>query len=121
MFVPTTFLLALVFGSVAAPPSGEESLSPEAIQKVVRASSGAMRECYVAGLKKNRDLRGTLTTRFAIGRDGHVVSASEAPSSRFPDAKVTECVIAEFSALKFPPPDNAPVSVVYPIVFAPDD
>jgi hypothetical protein len=91
---------------------------------------------------RDPQLTGKILTRFVIGRDGKVESAMEAqdaPQSplmteamaqddqshrqapRFPDAEVTACVMERFKALTFPQPEGGIVTVVYPIVFAPDE
>ena len=105
---------------VAAREGDEGGLPRAAIVKVVQASAGSMQECYAAAFRKDRHLKGTITTRFVIARDGRVSSSTDISSPRFPDAKVAECVVAEFATLRFPEPDGPPVTVVYPILFSPD-
>ncbi|MBX3191482.1 MAG: AgmX/PglI C-terminal domain-containing protein [Labilithrix sp.] len=116
-------------------------LPPELIQKVVRDNFAGMRACYEEGLARDRTLAGKISTKFVIDRDGAVSTAAEihdAPPSelpslpkeladhetsspRFPDPKVTACVVARFRALKFPPPEGREVTVVYPIIFQPEE
>ena len=36
-----------------------------------------------------------------------------------PDAKVVECIMAEYRKLRFPEPEGGIVTVVYPIMFSP--
>ena len=76
-----------------------------------------------------------VSTRFVIGREGHVTSVIEGESpveqdwvlaprevpktTPMPDRKVVSCVHAAFLALVFPPPTEGIVTVVYPIAFSP--
>jgi hypothetical protein len=103
---------------VAAPPKGR--LAPEKIQEIVRAKFGRFRICYENGLATNSELRGRVTVRFVIERDG-TVSTTEDRGSDLPDAKVVACVVKGFGTLRFPPPDGGIVTVVYPIMFNPGD
>lgn len=113
-------------------------LPPEVIQKVVRDNFGGMRKCYEDGLRTDAKLKGKITTRFVIERDGHVSSAADihdAPAPgplekeilpqpkdpRFPDAAVVDCVVGRFAALTFPQPQGGIVTVVYPIIFSPEE
>jgi hypothetical protein len=116
-------------------------IPPELIQKVVRANFAEMRRCYEAGLARTPTLRGKITTKFVIARDGTVSSADDvhdttplamefppefqlpdpASEPRFPDPAVVACVVARFKALTFPEPEGGIVTVVYPIIFAPGD
>lgn len=114
-------------------------LPPPVIQRIVRENFAGMRACYEAGLAKTPTLKGKITTRFVIERDGSVSSAQdmhdvpvEAPDPlkanvfgrsepRFPDAEVVACVVSKFAALKFPEPQGGIVTVVYPIVFSPEE
>jgi hypothetical protein len=55
-----------------------------------------------------------------IGRDGGVPQATTTDRTTMPDPKVTECVLSHFRGLRFPAPDGGIVTVVYPLVFAPE-
>ena len=109
----------------SGPPScrcGETSVSsripPEAIQRIVRQNFGRFRACYEAGLVRNPNLAGRVTTRFAIDHSGAVASAADVGSD-LPDATVVACVVRAFSGISFPQPDSAIVTVTYPIQFSP--
>jgi hypothetical protein len=92
-----------------------------------------MRECYLAGLAQNRELRGKVVVRFVIGRDGKtgpvLLVTKEAEGTANPpklvtdmaDPKVSDCVLGVYRGLRFPPPEGGIVTVVYPIEFAPDE
>jgi hypothetical protein len=103
---------------LADPPHGR--IQPEAVQKVVRASFGPMRECYEEGLRRNCDLQGRVVAKFVIDRDGSVAMVGDAESD-LPDPAVVACVLQEFEPLRFPAPEGGRVTVVYPIHFSPGD
>ena len=86
----------------------------------MQRDSLAMRQCYQDGLRRNRRLHGTISTRFVVARDGHVERATEEGRAAFPDRLVVDCVVGRFRRLTFPPPDGGPVTVVYPLTFSPD-
>jgi hypothetical protein len=104
----------------APPVNAEGDLPPQVIRQVVQRDSLSMRECYQDGLRRNRRLRGTVSTRFVIARDGHVERASDESGGAFPDGAVAACVVGRFRRLSFPPPDGGKVTVVYPLTFSPD-
>ena len=128
-----------MLGDSIDPSPVKGHLPREVIQKIVRDNFGGMRKCYEDGLQKNPKLKGKLTTRFVIERDGAVSSASDVHDAippqrepgkalvfgqeepRFPDTSVVSCVVARFSELKFPKPNGGIVRVVYPIIFSPED
>jgi Ca-activated chloride channel family protein len=94
-------------------------LPPEVIQRIVRQNFGRYRLCYENGLRSNPDLRGRVSVRFVIDREGRVSNVANGGSD-LPDASVVSCVVRGFSGLMFPQPEGGVVSVTYPIVFAPE-
>jgi len=95
-------------------------LPPEVIQKIVRSNFGRLRLCYEDGLRNNPRLKGRVSVRFVIGRDGSV-SAAASSGSDMADTRMVSCVVRVFSGLAFPPPEGGLVTVVYPINFEPGD
>jgi hypothetical protein len=93
-------------------------LPPEAIQRVVRASFGAMDVCYEAGLRRAPDLRGRVVVKARIAPDGAVDTVLDAGSD-LPDAGVVRCVVRTFATLAFPRSGAGPVTVLYPFAFTP--
>jgi hypothetical protein len=93
-------------------------LPPEAIQRVIRQNFGRFRFCYENGLHVNPTLAGRVTARFAIGRDGAVLSVADGGSD-ISDPAVVSCVVRAFYGLSFPQPEGGIVTVTYPIVFSP--
>jgi hypothetical protein len=99
----------------AAPKPG--TLDRESILATVRTATPRSRACYESALRKQPNLKGTLTVTFVIGSDGRVTSAQ---GSGFPDATVTECVGKVFRTLRFPAPADGKVTPVkYPLTFQP--
>ncbi|MBX3232147.1 MAG: AgmX/PglI C-terminal domain-containing protein [Labilithrix sp.] len=90
------------------------SLPAEVIQRIVRQNFGRFRLCYEAGLQKNPNLSGTVTTKFTIDRSGAVSNTADAGSD-MPDKTVVQCVVKSFSTLSFPQPDDGTVIVSYPL------
>ena len=93
-------------------------LPPEQIQHIIRERYGDFRKCYESGLASNPDLRGRVTIRFVIERDGRV-SSSYVQDNEVPDCRVAQCVRREMVKILFPKPEGGIVTVVYPIMFAP--
>lgn len=100
-------------------------LPAEVIQRTVREIFGKARQCYEDARTRDPHLRGRVTTRFTIERDGHVSQATaiDLPGAppRLPDAKAVSCVVAWFASLSFPPYEDGIVTVAYPIIFNPDE
>jgi len=95
-------------------------LPPEQIQHIIRERYGDFRKCYEGGLASNPDLRGRVTIRFVIERDGHV-STSYVQDNEIPDCRVAQCIRSEMAKSVFPKPDGGGIiTVVYPMMFAPD-
>ena len=108
-----------------APPPGDTKnsagrLAPEVIQGVVHQSFGRFRTCYETALKSNAKLEGTVTVAYTIAPDGSVKDVTDREST-MPDKSVVACVVDGFGKLAFPPPTDGYVTVVYPIVFSPND
>ena len=107
-----------------APLVGEASALAKkeiAIATVVRASFEPLKRCYEAGLARDPNLTGRVTTMFVISSTGEVTSLERVPggADEMPDAAVSHCVREHFATFTFPPMPNQ--SVIYPIVFNPGD
>lgn len=129
-------------GDANDPSKVRGRLPPEVIQNIVRANFGVMRKCYEEGLGRDPTLKGKIATKFVIALDGTVSTAAEVHDSppgavapnrlaesvkeelddpRFPDPTVTECVVSIFKELRFPRPQGGILTVVYPIIFKPEE
>lgn len=61
-------------------------LPPELIQSTIRKNYDAIRKCYEQGLARDPKLRGKVTARFVIGRDGKVTNVDNG-GSELPDLR----------------------------------
>ena len=95
-------------------------LPPEVIQRIVRQNFGRFRLCYEAGLRTNPTLSGRVSVKFVIDRSGAVSTAQDG-GSELPDQGVISCVVRGFGNLSFPQPEGGIVTVVYPIIFKPEE
>lgn len=94
-------------------------IEPELVTRVVEQNLSRFGRCYRTGLQHTPSLRGEVTVRFVIGRDGSVVHA-EIVKSEVPDPSVGACVLAAIRGISFPQPEAGIVTVEYPLVFSPD-
>lgn len=100
-------------GEPAAPPGLDRAI----IRRYVMRSIGRIRFCYEKALLGDPSLKGTVTAKFTIGRDGHV---SGSTASGLTPA-VASCVAEAIAAIQFPRPDGAlSVTVTYPFAFHPE-
>jgi TonB family protein len=91
-------------------------LDKDAIASVVMSRRPEFRLCYELELQRQPSLAGRVAVHFTIGADGTVLEANTDGS--FPAPAVSQCLLARFRALRFPPPDDGePVEVNYPFVF----
>jgi hypothetical protein len=117
--IPSTLPLQAAMKEASLEESAVTGALPhEVIERVVRRNYGRFRACYEKGLRRNPKLEGRVAVRFVIGLDGRVTNAKKGESD-IPDAAVVSCIVAGFTTLQFPAPGGGPVSVVYPIRFAP--
>jgi hypothetical protein len=117
-----TFIAAAEEESACADKSTDKVwLSPQDIQKVVRARYDQFRKCYEIGLGRNRNLCGKIQVRFVIADQGKVSSVQVAPGTTMPDCDVVRCIKQQYSELEFSEPDGGIVTVVYPTMFVPGD
>jgi len=91
-------------------------LSPEQVERVVRANQAALRYCYESELQRQRGLKGKLVVQWRVDRAGLVPSA-RVTSSTLNNASVEGCVVRQVKKWRFPKPDGGEVSVQYPFLF----
>jgi outer membrane biosynthesis protein TonB len=121
----TETTLPFPFGTPRKPWEGDRTsvngrLPPEAIKHVIRSNFGRFRQCYEDGLRRHPKLSGRVQVKFVIDRSGAVASSID-DGSDLPDTAAVACVVRAFGALQFPQPEGGLVTVVYPIVFNPND
>jgi hypothetical protein len=105
-------------GMRVGPTTVSGVLPPALIQSTVRKNYDVFRKCYEQGLGRDAKLRGKVTVRFVIGRDGKVSNVIN-DGSDLPDAVVVACVLKGFHTIVFPAPEGGIVTVVYPISLEP--
>jgi hypothetical protein len=100
-----------------APKEMPKELNESSIRQIVRENMSEFRACYMDVASRHAGLEEFALTDFEMER--------RAP--RFPDAKVTACVVREFRSLRFPKPkpvagsSAAPsLTLVYPLIFKPE-
>jgi hypothetical protein len=91
-------------------------LPPEVVKRIMRANFPRLRVCYEAGLKKNPELSGIVSTSFEIDSTGAVQNAKSGKST-LSDEGVVTCVRTVLASLSFPEPEGGKVKVTYPIDF----
>jgi hypothetical protein len=97
--------------------ASRDRLDGRAIRTIVRQHSDGFLGCYEIGRGRHRKLAGRVTARFAIGANGKISSVLIA-SNELPDCSVVECIRDHFATIEFPAP-GSPITVEYPLVFAP--
>lgn len=91
-------------------------LSPEQINRVVRANQAAIRYCYELQVQRQQNLRGRVSIQWRINLQGSVTSARVA-SSTLNSASVEGCMVRQIRRWRFPTPDGGEVVVTYPFIF----
>ena len=102
-----------------APPSklivpGDGELTPEAIHTVIDAARPELEGCYRAALVYAPELWGRLGIRFHVTEKGKTDEAFEV-ESRFPDERVSLCVLRAVRKLTFPTPVGGDLRFVVPL------
>jgi hypothetical protein len=124
-------------GECGCPPGGRTSTGPgradefgctgaggpltsDVIQGVVHADIPQLRKCYEAGLARVPGLKGRVSVYFEIAPHGEVFY-TRLKGTTLADAEAQHCMLSIFSKLRFPPPPDGTVTVVYPVSFAAGD
>lgn len=115
-------------GEDRPPPSRKQppQLAPSVIQAGVRDGGGkSLQACYEAGLVRDPKLGGRVAVHFIINNSGRVEAPEviEGRGSEHPpltDPQVLECILDVYRGLEFPAFSGDVITVVYPILFAPE-
>ncbi len=99
--------------------AGDGQLSLSDMTTGVRAGLPAMKTCYRAAFDYAPGLWGRIVIRFHLTKAGRVDEAFEA-GSRFPDARMRQCVLHAARKLGFPKPAGADIRFVVPLRFFSD-
>jgi hypothetical protein len=122
--------LALPFPAMPTIPDldgGGAKVDPAYIQKRVREDLFPLaKDCYQTALEKKPRLGGTLAVYFEVIGDrkvgGVVDDVKILGETTLDDAAMQDCVRESMMSVTFDaPPEDGALTVVYPIVFSPDD
>lgn len=100
--------------SLATP--GDGILPPEVIRGVIVAALPSFEACYRPALEYAPELWGRLGIRFHLTDRGKLDEAFEV-ESRFPDERVSLCVLRAARGLSFPKPSGGEMRFVVPLRF----
>lgn len=93
------------------------SIDKATVDRIVKQHLPSIRACYERELGRNPTLRGKLSVKFVIAKDGGVSTASSRNDTLKTPA-VSKCVHARFLRMRFPKPRGGGiVTVNYPLVF----
>ncbi len=93
------------------------SIDKATVARIVAQHLPAIRYCYESQLGRNPSLRGKVSVKFVIAKDGSVATSSSRADT-LKDSTVTDCVHERFRRMRFPEPRGGGiVSVSYPLVF----
>ena len=95
---------------------GDGELAPAAIRAVIEAARPAFEACFAPALAYAPALWGRLGVRFHVTDRGKTDEAFEV-ESRFPDERVTLCVLRAARKLVFPKPADGDIRFVVPLRF----
>jgi hypothetical protein len=102
------------------PPPPPGRLPPVAVQLIIRRNFGRLRACYIDAVRQKPGSRGRVVVDFRIDPDGSV-GLARVTQTEIPHPPFISCVVRAFEALGFPESPGGPVSVTYPLAFAPAD
>jgi len=96
-------------------PTAKGKLDLAIIRRVVRRHLNEVRFCYERILVKSPGLGGVVVTKFVIGKEGTVLSAT----ADGVNPEVSSCIAGRIMTWEFPKPATGIVSVVFPFTLAP--
>ena len=103
-------------GVTAGAAQAKGGLSPDQVQRVVRARTGALRACFESEAQRDPNLKGGVTVQWQIEPGGSVASASVA-SSTLKNPRVEGCVLRQVKSWRFPTADAPTTVSAYPFKF----
>jgi hypothetical protein len=95
---------------------GDGEIAPAAIRAVIEAARPVLQACFEPALAYAPALWGRLGVRFHVTDRGKTDEAFEV-ESRFPDERVTLCVLRAARTLAFPKPAGGDIRFVVPLRF----
>ena len=95
------------------------ALDKSLIDAVIRKNMADVRHCYQLELPAHPELRGKITVKFVISKEGAVIKA-EIKSSTMESPEVESCIVSVFMQMRYPEPKGGGIVIVsYPFVFSP--
>lgn len=117
-------LHALAALSLAATSSGCAAVFTQQarldIDSQLRSRQASFVECYEAALKKDREMRGSLTLAFTVMPDG-LVQNIRAVKSDLADEELKQCIVTKAGGMRVSYLTARPVEVTYPLKFSQAD
>jgi len=104
--------------AISGKASKSANRSSSAINKVVKAKTGAVSYCLKRAQKQNPNLSGKVTVKFTIAAKGNVSSA-RVTSSSVGSKSLEQCIVKNIKRWKFKPiqESEGSITVTYPFVF----
>lgn len=99
-------------------PTPRGPTSERALHRQLQPKLRSIKACYERALKVDTFLAGKVTLQFEIGPTGRTSRVQLQDHSLNSEA-VTRCIERRVRTWRLPAPEDAPVAVTYPLVFAP--
>ena len=94
-------------------------IPPEIVMRPIATRAACLRACYQRALTAKPNLQGRVALRLVIDEDGWLRRASVWQNDAG-DSELAECLAHELVGLQFPQPEGGKVTVIYPLVLAPE-
>jgi len=94
------------------------SLGKAVVAQVIGERFGALRGCVLAALERAELLTGTVSIDLEVDATG-AVTALDLASARLPEPTTRRCLAQGVAGLSFPPREDGPSSIRYPLVIVP--
>ncbi len=96
----------------------EANIDSAGVTKVINVSRSAIKRCYDKALISNPQLKGKMSIKIVINKDGRV-DKTEIVDDTLHDAEVAKCVKGVIGRLRFPKPAEGTATVTFPFAFDP--
>ena len=96
----------------------EANIDSAGVTKVINVSRAAIKRCYDKALISNPQLKGKMSIKIVINKDGRV-DKTEIVDDTLHDAEVAKCVKGVIGRLRFPKPAEGSATVTFPFAFDP--
>ena len=96
----------------------EANIDSAGVTKVINVSRAAIKRCYDKALISNPQLKGKMSIKIVINKEGRV-DRTEIVDDSLHDAEVAKCVKGVIGRLRFPKPADGTATVTFPFAFDP--